>query len=155
MRDYAVREATLDDLDALVRHRIGMFTDMGVDVDRDGLGRAFREWLHKAMPAGEYFAWVCQTDAGDIVSGAGVSLFRWPPGPQPVPGDQLAFVYNVYTEPAHRRRGLARRVMETVHAWCAERGIRMLALNAAADARHLYDSMGYFEAPSPMMWKMT
>ena len=32
--------------------------------------------------------------------------------------------------------------------------IAAMALNAAADARHLYESLGYFEAPSPMMFKM-
>jgi hypothetical protein len=44
--------------------------------------------------------------------------------------------------------------MEAIHAWCTDRGIAAMALNAAADARHLYESLGYFEAPSPMMFKM-
>jgi hypothetical protein len=30
---YAVRPATLDDLEALVHHRVSMFTDMGVAFD--------------------------------------------------------------------------------------------------------------------------
>ena len=154
MPAYSVREATLDDLDTLVRHRIGMFTSMGMTFDHDLLDRATRDWLGRAMPAGEYVAWVCESAGGEIVAGAGVSLFKWPPGPLAPVGDYMAFVYNVYTEPAHRKNGLARRIMETIHAWCAGRGIPALALNAAADARHLYDSMGYFEAPSPMMWKI-
>ena len=154
MPGYSVREATLGDLDTLVRHRLGMYTSMGTAFDYDVLDRATRDWLRKMMPAGEYIAWVCETDDGEIVAGAGVSLYRWPPGPWVAYGDQMAFVYNVYTEPAHRRQGLARRIMETIHGWCAERGIPALALNAAADARPLYDSMGYFESPSPMMWKI-
>ena len=79
----------------------------------------------------------------------------WPPGPTPGRGDRLAFVYNVYTEPAHRKQGLARLVMETIHAWCDAQGVGALALNAAPDARHLYDALGYFEAPSPMMFRIT
>ncbi len=154
MPDYRLRLATLDDLDALVHHRIAMFTDMGVVVDAVGLDRAFREWLRAAMPPGDYVAWLCETATGEIVAGGGISLLRWPPGPRPAAGDRLAFVYNVYTEPAHRKRGLARSLMEAIHAWCAGRGIAAMALNAATDARHLYASMGYFEAPSPMMFKM-
>ena len=68
---------------------------------------------------------------GEIVAGGGISLLRWPPGPRPAAGDRLAFVYNVYTEPAHRKRGLARSLMEAIHAWCAEQGIAAMALNAA------------------------
>jgi GNAT superfamily N-acetyltransferase len=153
MSDYRIRRATLDDLDALVHHRIAMFTDMGIAVDTPALDAAFRAWLRATMPAGDYVAWVGEAAPGDIVAGGGISLLRWPPGPRPAPGDRLAFVYNVYTEPAHRKRGLARSLMETIHAWCAGQGIHALALNGAADARHLYESLGYVDAPSRMMYK--
>jgi GNAT superfamily N-acetyltransferase len=151
---YRVREATLDDLDALVRHRVGMFTAMGAEADLAALAAAFRVWLQATMPAREYYAWVCDTPSGAIVAGAGVSLLRWPPGPQLGTGGRLAFVYNVYTEPAHRRQGLARRLMDAIHDWCAAQGIGSVALNAAPAARHLYDSMGYSEVPSPMMFRI-
>jgi GNAT superfamily N-acetyltransferase len=154
MPDYRIRRASLADLDALVHHRVAMFTDMGVVVDVAALDRAFRQWLRAAMPTGDYVAWLCETAAGEIVAGGGASLLPWPPGPRPAAGTRLAFVYNVYTEPAHRKRGLARSLMEAIHAWCAGQGIAAMALNAATDARHLYESMGYFEAPSPMMYKM-
>jgi hypothetical protein len=44
--------------------------------------------------------------------------------------------------------------METIHAWCAEHGVAAVALNAAPAARHLYESMGYIDAPSRMMWRI-
>src|SRR4030095_16353264 len=68
------------------------------------------------------------------------------------PGRQLAFVYNVYTEPAHRRRGVARLLMDAIHAWCREHDVSSVALNASADGRPLYEAMGYVVAPSPMMF---
>lgn len=52
--DYRVRPATLDDADVLVRHRVGMFTDMGVALDVAALETAFRAWLTEMMPAGTY-----------------------------------------------------------------------------------------------------
>jgi GNAT superfamily N-acetyltransferase len=128
---------------------------MGVELDATALAEAYRRWLRETMPAGEYFAWVGETDTAEIVAGGGLLLLKWPPGTIAVRGDRLAFVYNVYTEPGHRTRGLARRVMETIHGWCDARGVSVLALNAAPDARHLYDSLGYVEAPSPMMFKVT
>ena len=155
MPTYGVRPATLDDLEALVHHRVAMFTDMGVVFDALALADVTRAWLRSMIPAGEYHAWVCEIASGEIVAGGGASLLKWPPGPLSVRGDRLAFVYNVYTEPEHRKRGLARRVMETIHAWCDQHGIGALALNASPAARHLYDSLGYVDAPSPMLFKVT
>jgi len=154
MSEYRLRSATVGDVDALVHHRLAMFAEMGVSLDAPVVMRLFRDWLVKMMPAGEYLAWVCESGAGDIVAGAGITLLKWPPGPSAITAERIAFVYNVYTEPAHRKRGLARRLMDTVHTWCAEHGVGAVALNAAPDARHLYESQGYRPAPSPMMWKI-
>ncbi len=152
--EYRVRPATLDDVGALVEHRLAMFTEMGTPFDAPVIGRMFREWLLRMLPAGEYLAWVCVDGSGAVVAGAGITLLKWPPGPSAIASDRIAFVYNVYTDPAHRQRGLARRLMETVHAWCKEHHVGAVALNASAAARRLYESQGYRPAPSPMMWKI-
>ena len=102
---YHIREATLGDAEVLVRHRIAMFTDMGLAFDAAPIDRLFRAWLAAHMPAGVYHAWLVETDDGEIAAGGGLSVLPWPPGPQ-YAGDRIAVVYNVYTEPAHRRRGL-------------------------------------------------
>jgi GNAT superfamily N-acetyltransferase len=147
---YTIRPATLDDADALVHHRIGMFTDMGVPLDAALLAREFRAWLAEAMPPGTYRAWVVDDGTGTI-AGGGITILPWPPGPRYM-GSRLAFVYNVYTEPAHRRRGLARLIMETMHAWCRANGIASMALNASRDGQPLYEAMGYAVSPAPMMF---
>jgi GNAT superfamily N-acetyltransferase len=67
-------------------------------------------------------------------------------------GDRLAFVYNVYTEPAHRRRGLGRLVMDAIHEWCRGAGIASVALNASRDGQPLYEAMGYSVTSNPMMF---
>ena len=160
MPAYRVRVATLADADALVRHRVGMFSDMGVEIDAAALAAAFRRWLGEALPTGVYRAWIVEDIAnveeiengtGPIVGGGGITVWPWPPGPRSL-GDRLAFVYNVYTEPAHRRRGVARLIMDAVHVWCRANGVSSLALNTSADGRPLYESMGYQLAPNPMMY---
>jgi GNAT superfamily N-acetyltransferase len=127
-----------------------MFTDMGLAIQIEALDRAFRTWLADMLPAGIYRAWVAQTDSAEIVGGGGITVLPWPPGP-PSLTSRLAFVYNVYTEPEHRSRGLARRVMHAIHAWCRENGIGVVALNASGAAQPLYESMGYAVTGSPMM----
>jgi len=148
---YTVRPATLADLDVLVHHRIAMFTDMSLSFDTEQLAEMFGRWLRDQMPSGSYRAWLVETADGEVVAGAGATVIPWPPGPR-YPGERLAFVYNVYTERAHRRRGLARQLMEVIHDWCRANGVSSLALNASHDGRKLYESMGYAVAPSPMMF---
>ena len=82
------------------------------------------------MPAGLYHAWLVETEDGAVVSGGGMTVIPWPPGPR-YPGGQVAFAYNVYTEPEHRRRGLGRLVMDTMHAYCRAIGVSAIVLNAS------------------------
>jgi GNAT superfamily N-acetyltransferase len=150
MSDYHLRIATLDDQDTLVAHRIAMFHDMGLAFDAAALADVFRPWLAAHMTAGDYRAWVIEDATGAIAAGGGMTLIAWPPGPRNH-GERMAFVYNVYTEPAHRHRGLARRVMEAIHQDCRAEGIVSVALNASQFGQPLYETMGYAVATSPMM----
>ena len=149
--EYTLRPATLADADALVHHRLAMFADMGVPFEGAALDAAFRGWLAHTMPAGVYRAWLVETAAGEIAAGGGITVIAWPPGPH-YPGDRLAFVYNMYTEPAHRHRGLARQVMDAIHTWCRGNGVTSVALNASRDGRRLYTALGYVESSAPMMF---
>lgn len=72
--------------------------------------------------------------------GLAIALF------QPTPMDPLprrAWVLNVYTEPSHRRKGLARLVMQAIIAWCREQGFRSLFLHASEEGRPLYEKLGF------------
>ena len=149
---YQIREATLADADVLVHHRIAMFTDMGRAFDAAALDGAYRAWLAEQMPAGVYHAWLLEdADTHAAVAGGGLSIFPWPPGPTYM-GDRLAFVYNVYVERTHRRQGLARRVMDEIHAFCRAHAITSVALNASVEGRPLYETLGYQVTPTPMMF---
>src|SRR5262249_15846536 len=148
---YAVRPATLADADTLVRHRLAMFADMGLEYDAPALDASFRAWLADLVPQGVYRPWLVGTADGEVPAGGGMTLIPWPPGPR-YPGERLAFVYNVYTEPAHRRLGLGRMLMEAIHTWCRANGVRSVALNASRDGRRLYETLGYVESASPTMF---
>jgi GNAT superfamily N-acetyltransferase len=147
---FTVRSATTDDLEVLVRHRIQMFVDMGGVVDETMIATEFTKWLQQHLSSRTYRAWLVLD--GDIVAGGGgATVIPWPPGPR-YPGHRLAFVYNVYTEPRYRRQGVARLVMKVIQDWCLAEGVTSVALNASADGRRLYESLGYVVTPSPMMF---
>jgi GNAT superfamily N-acetyltransferase len=54
-----------------------------------------------------------------------------------------ATVADARTIGAHRRRGLARQIVQVMLAWCRERGIRRLFLNATEDGRGVYTALGF------------
>ena len=151
---FRIRSATVADAGIIADHRVGMFRDMG----RLGPGTAgplrdaCRSWLEGALARGEYRAWLAAMDPGPdtIVAGAGVQLRRVLPfplrcedGSVTVAEGRQAIVVNVYTEPAYRRRGLARRLMGAILEWAAAARLESLVLHAAADGRPLYESLGF------------
>jgi GNAT superfamily N-acetyltransferase len=56
---------------------------------------------------------------------------------------QEAYIVNVYTEPEHRRRGLSRRLMEEVIAWCRANGMTRITLHASRAGRRMYEDLGF------------
>jgi GNAT superfamily N-acetyltransferase len=141
---YSIRPAAIADLDTLTAHRRAMFFEMGYD---DGAGleamtSAFRPWLLARLQSGEYLAWVAVTEDEAIVAGAGLWLMDWPPH-MIGPGSRRGNILNVYTEAAHRRRGLARRLMLTALEWSRAHGIRAVILHASDEGRGLYEELGF------------
>ena len=57
---------------------------------------------------------------------------------------------NVYTEPAHRRNGVARATMD----WSREQRLARLVLHASKQGRPLYEVLG-FEDSNEMRIKLT
>ncbi len=151
MSPYEIRSATLEDLDTLVAHRLAMFEAVGSSYDAASVGPAFRAWAAQMMRADQYHAWLAASRADGVVGGGGLTILPWPPGPSYV-GGRIAFVYNVYVAPSHRRRGVARLIMRTIHDWCARNGIGLVGLNASEEGRPLYDSLGYRPATSPLLF---
>jgi GNAT superfamily N-acetyltransferase len=142
MTDYTIRPATLADIATIAHHRHAMFTEMGLTGDYRAMDERFAPWLRQAITRQDYFGWLVETESGEIAAGGGVALLPRAPSPQDL-NEQWAFVYNIYTELPHRRQGLARRLMETIHEWCRERGLKTVGLNASDFGRPLYESLGY------------
>ena len=142
--EYTLREANLNDLSILVHQRRVMFieaTDAKNKKALDAMDKAYRKHIEKALPLGTFKAWLMETKSGTVISGGAISVYEQPPRPQ---DDTLRYVYvhSIYTEPEHRRRGLARTIIETIIRWCRENGFRTLTLHAVEGSRPLYEFLG-------------
>lgn len=147
---YHIRPAIIEDIPHVVAHREQMFRDMGIPAEFDAMARATESWLRTAIPSQAYLGWLVVGDDGEIAAGGGLIVMPWPPGPITM-DPRCGFVFNVYTAPAHRQQGLARRLMETMHGWCRSQGIERVVLNASTLGQPIYQQMGYVVANEPMM----
>jgi ribosomal protein S18 acetylase RimI-like enzyme len=147
-----IRPATIaeSDLEAIVHHRRAMFRDMGYADESalDAMSDRFRPWLRRKMEAGEYLAWFALAPDSSIASGLGLWLMDWPPH-MVAAGRWRGNILNVYTEPAYRRQGMARALMQIALDWCAANQLDIVILHSSDEGRGLYESLG-FESTNEM-----
>lgn len=143
--DLRLRRAMAADLDVILHHRREMFREMGAASDpvaatkADELSRAFFE---KALREGHYYGWLFEDTEGRVVAGGGVILIEYHPSPSNA-RERRPWVVNMYTEPAARRQGLARRLMETMIEWARGEGYSNLFLHASVAGQSLYEGLGF------------
>lgn len=144
-----VRVATADDIAHVVNHRERMFREMGTECDYEAMAAACTRWYAETLPTGIYRGWIAERDRR-VIGGAGMIVVPWSPGPSCL-DPRMGWIYNVFVEPDHRGRGVARRLVEAIHAWCRGQGIERLALNATEAGAGVYRGLGYSSVPEPMM----
>jgi GNAT superfamily N-acetyltransferase len=144
MSNYAIRPIRPGDAAAVARHRVRMFADMGeLTVEEAApLATASEAQLEPLIASGEYRGWLAEAD-GAVVAGVGFFLHRLLPRREDLGLRQEAYVVNVYTDPAHRRRGLSRRLMEELIGWSRAQGLTRLTLHASVHGRPMYESLGF------------
>jgi len=144
MEDIRIRPATLEDLPHILRCRRGMFRDMGChdEAALDRMQAAAEAFVRDAMPRGDWHAWLAEAVGHRILGGGAIQIVPWIPGVRD-PSARRAWIHNMYTEPELRRRGVARRLMETVLAWCRSQGFNSVFLHASEQGRPLYQGLGF------------
>lgn len=141
---FIIRQAAVADAAIIVSHRRRMFEDMGYN-DRailEAQERGFISWLRERLENGLYRGWFAVDAGGAVVAGAGLWLLDWPPGPMGI-APFRGYILNVYTEPAYRKRGLARRLVTTAIEWCHAQNITAISLHASDEGRPVYESLGF------------
>lgn len=142
--EIKIRRATAEDLEHILHHRLAMFEEMGFR-DAAVLSKvevASREYFTEALRVGTYVSWMAEDSSGNVVGGGGIVVAKWPG----FPGEnhaKRAWILNMYTEPAARRSGVARRLMQTMVEWCRREGYGSVSLHASVAGRTLYENMRF------------
>ena len=140
---YDYRAARPGDLDLICHHRHEMFKASGrTDEMVAPMTRAFRPWLDGKLKAGDYFGWIA-LDASAPIAGLGMMVLDWPPHPSHPLQDRRGYILNMYVEPGHRGRGVAKALMALAMKEGRHRGLNYMVLHATAMGRPLYESLGW------------
>jgi ribosomal protein S18 acetylase RimI-like enzyme len=141
---FAIRAATEEDAETIIRHRRAMFFDMGRRDEAwlDAVVASFLPWLQQKLRTGEYLGWFALAPNRSIAAGAGLWLLDWFPH-RLDRASQRGYILNVYTEPRYRRCGLARQLVEIALDHCRAQGITIATLHASDEGRPLYESLGF------------
>lgn len=152
-----VRQAVEDDVAELVRLRALLFQTLsGGFFDpppADGGWRdAYAAMLKEELASDTMRILVVDGDEGLAACGIGV-IGRWPPGPY-LPDGRIGHVLGVVTDPAYRRRGHSRAIMQGLLDWFREREVSRVDLHASRDGEPLYRSLGFTDHPDPsLVWR--
>ncbi len=145
-----IRAAVAEDAAAIARHRRLMLAEIepyAPDVLAE-TERLFAAWAGERLASGEYRGWLAVVD-GEIVAGVGVWLRERLYHPRNLAGRE-GYITNVYTEPAFRGEGCARRLMHSLLGWCKTAGLPWVRLNTTRYGRHLYETLGFTTDPDEM-----
>jgi len=148
-----IRVAAINDIPEILRQRRAMYEDMECrDVGAlAAMVSISADYVTKALSDGSFRAWLA-SDGDRVVAGGAVIISPWPAHPYDLEC-RRATILNVYTYPEYRRRGIARRLVQTIIDWCRREGLARVNLHASEDGRHLYESMG-FEPSNEMRLKL-
>ena len=148
---YTIRRATPADIPAVVELRIAFDRELAGEIalDEEAEHRTRVEaYIRSHVPDGSFRVWGADA-AGEIVGMAGLVVIDRPPQPRSRRAPE-AMVFNVMTDAAWRRRGVARAIMEAVIAEGRALGCRRLLLRTSDDGKHLYASLGFRD---PGTWR--
>jgi GNAT superfamily N-acetyltransferase len=138
-----IRPATHSDLGFLADQRLAMFRDMGERYTGhlDELAAAQTPWMETRFADGSLTGFIAVED-GTPVGGIQIAWMDVPPSRVDRSG-RSAYLYGLRVLPEHRRRGIARALLEASIAAAREAGVRMVTLQASDDGRPVYERLGF------------
>ncbi|MFG2629906.1 GNAT family N-acetyltransferase [Streptomyces sp. NPDC048473] len=150
-----VRQAVEDDVTELVRLRALLFETLGGEFfnpsAEDGDWRhTLAAVLKEQLTADAVRILVVDGDNGLAACGIGTIEQRLP-GPH-LHNGRIGHVIGVVTDPAYRRRGHSRTIMQGLLDWFREREVARVDLYASSGGEPLYRALGFVDHPDPSLY---
>ncbi len=149
--DLRYKKASLDDLELLTKTRIQVLraaNRLDDSADMSEVEAESRAYYKKALADGTHTAYLV-FDGETFVGAGGISYYAVMPTFHN-PSGKKAYVMNMYTAPAYRRKGVAAKTLDLLVRDAKERGIRSISLEATEAGRPLYEAYGFVRMADEM-----
>ncbi|MCC8164254.1 MAG: GNAT family N-acetyltransferase [Lachnospiraceae bacterium] len=145
------KRATIEDLDLLTETRIRVLraaNRLSDDADMSEVARESYHYYQEALQDGSHIAYLV-FDGECPVGAGGVSFFQVMPTYHN-PSGKKAYIMNMYTDPAYRRRGIALHTLDLLVQDARKQGITAISLEATQMGRPLYEKYGFVKMEDEM-----
>ena len=145
------RKLTKDDLDTFIRMRINQLREEGAKEDID-LAPALKDYYLRHMADGTFVSWLA-IDEDKIIGTSGMSFVEKPPyfG---CPTGKMGLLSSMFTDPAYRRRGIAKDLLDRVVKEAREYGCGTVQITASDMGVLLYTDFGFVKNGNFMQYKL-
>lgn len=148
-----IRPATVEDADELARLRWEFRIESGTpaSLTREAFGGQMWGFVADALgDQGPWRAWVAEADSR-LVGCVWLQLVEKVPHPNRSRGERpIAYVTNMYVEPARRDSGVGRRLLDAAIAFAREREVDGVALWPSERSRTFYERAGFAPRGAPL-----
>lgn len=149
--DLIYKRATSEDIDILTKTRIEVLraaNQLSDDIDMSEVEKESYNYYQKALCDGSHIAYLV-FDGKRFVGAGGVSFFQVMPTYHNPSGNK-AYIMNMYTNPAYRRRGIAAKTLDMLINDTKNKGIAAISLEATDMGRPLYEKYGFIKMNDEM-----
>ena len=145
------KRLTADELDTFIQMRIRQLREEGAKEDID-LGPALKDYYNRHMADGTFVSWLA-LDGKEVIATSGMSFVEKPPyfG---CPNGRIGLLSSMFTEPAYRRKGIAKELLSRVIEEAKAYGCGTVQITASDMGVMLYADFGFTKNENFMQYKL-
>ena len=144
------RKLTEKDLETFISMRITQLREEGATEDLD-LRPSLVDYYHRHMADGTFVSWLA-LDGEKIIGTSGMSFVEKPPYFS-CPSGRIGLLSSMYTDPAYRRRGIAKELLARVVNEARDYGCGSVQITASDMGVLLYTDFGFVKNGNFMQYK--
>ena len=145
------KRLTQKKLDIFIQMRIHQLREEGAKEEID-LIPALKDYYERHMADGTFVSWIA-VDGENIIGTSGMSFVEKPPyfG---CPSGRIGLLSSMFTDPAYRRRGIAKELLSRVIEDAKEYGCGTIQITASDMGVKLYTDFGFVHNGNFMQYKL-
>lgn len=145
------QKLTEEKIDPFIQMRIRQLREEGAKEDTD-LAPALRDYYERHMADGSFVSWLA-LDGEKIVGTSGISFVEKPPYFS-CPSGRIGLLSSMFTDPAYRRRGIAKELLHRVIEEARSYGCGTIQITASDMGVLLYTDFGFVKNGNFMQYQL-